>query len=271
MTSDLPLAVIERQRRWEMESVNRGIERYREAQAEIASAADTEPGKRMLVDILSGLIPAIEAAQEEALQAITRLERGRWANWWLPILSLDAPKLAFITAQSAINADVRLNGKATAVAIGIANGVKLQREFELWKENEYAKERSRKEAASAGLEVPKAVNLYKLMISRVKAIDARTARKWMQKANDFDRIDWDTDTKVAFGSKLLALLVEHGGGYFEIAMIGSGMDRRRTTERRIKLTPIAEAYLSDINEQSELNRPWLLPMLAPPAPWKEAA
>src|SRR6202040_2658924 len=99
-STDIPLEAIERQRRWEMESVTRGITRYREA-VEAASLADTDAGQRMLVDIMSNVVPAIEAAQEEALAGIARLS-GRWPEWWFPIMSLDAHKMAFIAARSAV-------------------------------------------------------------------------------------------------------------------------------------------------------------------------
>jgi hypothetical protein len=253
------IAAIERQQRWEVESVDRGVQRYREAEAEVEMYADSEPGKRMMVDTMRRLVPAVEAAQAEALKTLTDPQAGRRPEWMLPILCLGAEKLALITARFAVSGSSRSDGVATSVASNIASAVKLEREFELWRDKQ-------KERGKAG-----AIDLYKLMTGRVKRVDARTAKKWMKKAEDLDRIEWDTETKVVFGMKLLELLVEHGGGYHEIVVVGAGSNSRRTTTRYVRLTAAAEAYVKDINSSTELDRPWLMPMLCPPQPWKEAA
>ncbi|PCJ57108.1 MAG: hypothetical protein COA65_09885 [Rhodospirillaceae bacterium] len=49
--------------RWEMEGVNRGVDRYRKAIA-TSNLGDTDPGQKMLVEIMSYLVPSVEKAQD---------------------------------------------------------------------------------------------------------------------------------------------------------------------------------------------------------------
>lgn len=254
---------IQRQIAWEIESVERGVQRYREAQSD-GTVADSNPGQEMLSRIMRPLVIAIKAAQEEAIAGISA-PKGRPSTWWWPILLLSAEKMAVITARvplQCIGSGLYATGMAaTAAAVMIASQIKTEREFELWRE---AQGRREKEAKTRG---DKAVNLYKLMLGRVKKVDARTASKWMRQSKQLDRIEWTTEMKVHVGMKLLALLIEHSGGFFDVGKYKKVTGRRLQTVKLIVLTDEAKEFLYRRHAQNELTRPWLMPMLVPPVPW----
>jgi hypothetical protein len=67
--------LIEKQQRWEVEAVDRGVRRYREMLAK-AVESDTEaelpPGQKMMLAIIKELTPAVREMQEQAAE--------RWRN-----------------------------------------------------------------------------------------------------------------------------------------------------------------------------------------------
>lgn len=256
---------IERQQRLELSAVDRGVARYRQALAEARkekNEAETGPGNRLISDVLDTLVPAIREEQERTLQALTESKAGnegyRLAS--LAFLSLSPEKLALITARSAFTAKQDFRA-ATALALQIASRVKLEREWELWGENERVRAKE-----------TETVNLVELMKSRVKNVRARSVRAWMKWADAVDTLDWSLETKTKLGAHLLNLLVQHGNGWFEFAYVPhSGRGRDFTTKRVVRLTENGRKFLDDAHAQSELTRPWLMPMVAPPKEWKHEA
>jgi hypothetical protein len=247
-----------RQLRYELNGVERGIRRYQEALK--SDGMDTPPARDLLRTVLDGLIPAVREAQKEALEGLTNRKSaggggGRSAHWWYPILCLDAEKIAFITARTAMSrprAGMDRN-TLTQVAKATAERVRQERDFMLWKK--------------AQNEGDGPVNMAKLMLSSVKRVDARTAKKWMKRGDAFDKVEWTIEEKLRLGVKLVHLLVEHGGGVCTLVLrqIGGG---RFKTERLVELTPLAHDFLEKRAGVEELTRPWLLPMLCPPNDWR---
>lgn len=264
MLEEERLRQIEKQQRWELESVERGINRYRALVAD-ADLADTTPGMQLMGTILNGLIPAIREAQEEAVASITTSRAGRRQPWAGPILMLEAEKLAVITARSAMSTEQRTRPSATSLANRIGTEIKQQIEFDRWKAAQNAAAEAARKAGEPWL------NHYRLMLSRSKTIDSRAARRWMQKGEAYEKEDWSTATKLHIGGKLLTLLVEHGGGAFEFEMVASTRGRTRSTECQVHLTDLAKQFVASRHAESELTRPWLLPMKCPPKEWKETA
>jgi hypothetical protein len=257
MTEEELIRRRERQLRYELDGVERGIRRYREF-AQQSDGVDTPPAISLLRTVLDGLIPAVVSAQKEALFGLTVSKRGGGATravWWYPILCLDAEKIAFIVARTAMSRPrVGMDRNTlTQIARATAERIRQERNFMLWKQ-----------AQNEG-EGP--VNIAKLMLSSVKKVDPRTAVKWMKKGEEFDKVEWEIEEKVHLGTKLVHLLVEHGGGAFEVVEVPAS-DGRYRTEHRVQLTPLARQWLAHQESAEELNRPWLLPMLCPPNPWR---
>lgn len=246
----------ERQLRWEIEGAERGITRYRES-IEDADLGDTDPGKFMMREILTGLVAAIRATQEDVAKGYADPAiNQKKPDWWLPMLCLEAEKMAFITARTAMNRGSSSGLTMTHIALAITGAVQKQREFDLW--------RARQSAASKG----GAVDLYKVMVSRVKKIDARVARRWMKKTADFDRIEWPPEMRLRFGLRLAELLVAHSHGWFQVELVARRYQRRFVTERFLTLTEKGREFIAGRHAMSELTRPWLMPMLCPPNDWR---
>jgi hypothetical protein len=249
----------ERQLRYELDGVERGIRRYRE-EALKSDGMNTPPALDLLRTVLDGLIPAVREAQQEALEGLTNRKSvggggGRNVIWWYPILCLDAEKIAFIVAHTVMSRPRAGKDRNTLaqVAKATAERVRQEREFMLWKQ-------AQNEGAGP-------VNMAKLMLSSVKKVDPRTARKWMKRGDAFDKVEWTIEEKMRLGVKLVHLLVEHGGGVCTVVLrkIAGG---RFKTEHLVELTPLARDFLEKRAGVEELNRPWLLPMLCPPNPWR---
>jgi hypothetical protein len=179
----------------------------------------------------------------------------------MQIMSLDAEKIALITARTALSFS-RQERLVPQLAVAVANRIREQRNFELWQDAEREKVKLAKEAGKS------AVNLVEVMKRSVKAVDARTVRKWIKKAEEFDKVEWSTEEKIHLGVLLVRLLAERGGGWFAIKNVNSHNKGRITTEQRLVLTDEAREFLAYHHAQSELTRPWLLPMLSPPNPWR---
>jgi hypothetical protein len=260
--SEEAIRLIEKQQRWEIESVDRGVRRYREMLAKATendAEADLPPGQKMMVAIIKELVPAIRELQETAAERWRNGERP--FSWGMQIMCLEAEKIAVIAARTALSFS-RQERLVPQLAVAIANRIREQRNFELWQDVEREKVKKAKEAGTS------AVNLVDVMKRSVKAVDARTVRKWIKKAEDFDKVEWTTEEKIHLGVLIVRLLAERGGGWFEIRNVSSHNKGRITTEQRLVLSDAAREFIAYHHAQSELTRPWLLPMLCPPNPWR---
>jgi hypothetical protein len=251
----VPIQDIERQIRWEMANVEEGVRRYRRSIAE-ADLGDTPPGVIAMRDMMAGLVPAIEAARQEAIDGIVSEGKGRKPEWWWTIGFLSAEKLAVITARALLTDRKQRTGGSlmSAVAINIGSSVKMEMEYEQWRIRE----------ARRAKEDPNHINLFRLITSRAKKVDAKAFLRWRKKLSSIERLDWTREMKLQLGSKLLDLAIRHGGGWFEYRMIYA----RGKSERRVFLTDVARTAINDVNARLEVNRPYHLPMKVPPKPWR---
>jgi hypothetical protein len=251
----VPIQDIERQIRWEMANVEEGVRRYRRSIAE-ADLGDTPPGVIAMRDMMAGLVPAIEAARQEAIDGIVSEGKGRKPEWWWTIGFLSAEKLAVITTRTLLTDRKQKQGGSlmTAVAHNIGASVKMEMEFEQWKRSE----------AKRVADDPRHVNLFRLVTSRAKRVDAKSFRRWRKKLSSIERLDWTREMKLQLGAKLLDLAIRFGGGWFEYRMIY----RKGKSERNVMLTDLARIAINDVNARLEVNRPYHLPMKVPPKPWR---
>jgi hypothetical protein len=258
---------VEAQQRWETEGVERGIMRYRRTLADAikqGNEADLQPGQKMMHEIMRNLVPAILASRVEEKAKLQG--RGNPSLSRLPLFCLDEHKIALITARCAL-ASARAGRHATSLALLIAQQVRDERNFEIWRSSEAEKAKAEKQRG-----VPKPIDMYKVMVSRVKEVDARSARAWMKRAQkmarDFDKLEWSKEDRVHFGMHMIKLLVEHGGGWFETTLYWVHGKGGPATERHVVLSENAKEYLNLHHAQCELTRPWLLPMICPPNDWR---
>lgn len=262
--SERDTRLVERQQRRELDAVSTGIERYRTATRkadENGLVADTKPGLRVLTAIMPFLIEAINEARTEASQGFGGGARNI-SSWWMPILSLAPEKMAYITIRTALSS--RGDHEVRMVARMVGQRCETERALDLFKETEAAREKAMEEA---GHERPE--NVYKLMCQYADEVNPRTFKRWRQKVEDFDARPWGEDAQVTLGMKLLHMLVEQGGGWFQVRTVRTRDGRRgMKTTKLLEMTPEGEAFLADQRDLEEVNRPWLVPMISKPVPWE---
>lgn len=251
---------IEQQIRWEHHAVERGVKRYREMTNSMA-LAETTPGMRAMKDIIPKLVPAIKAAQEEAIKSIQDAGKGRQPDWWWLISFLSADQLAVISLKCAFSersSQATTNRSVQSVARQIGSTIYEQMQFEEWREEE---RRLVKEAKEAGETRP---NLYDALVRSVKVVDRQVFRRWSTRIDRLRSTPWPIEARIQIGVKLIDLLVEASGQWFEIVI---SRIRGGKTERHLRLSALALAAIEDMTTQAELARPFQLPMICPPRPW----
>lgn len=249
------LVDIDRQIRWEMQGVERGAERVRK-QMDEQKVGDGAVGLKLIQRIAPRLIAAIELAQDEAAAGLTSGKRGRPSPWWYLIGLLPADKLAVIILKSVFGKkprDFTFNLALSTVAAEINRHVHTQLDFDVWREAEGEK---------ADYE-----NQYLHLLRRVPAVDEKRFRKFSERLDRTRLERWDHADGIAFGVKLIQLLVDAVPAWF------TAQTRRLKggrMETQLVLSQEAIDTMADVAERNELSRPMLLPTIIPPADWKVA-
>lgn len=249
------IADIEAQIRWEMEAVQRGVERAREA-AKVQQVADTDVGTSVMRRLVPALAARIKAKQEEAQAAILAAQRGRPQLWWWMVQMLDAESLAVITIRTLFTAtprDLTFNRPITYVARNINRSVVLEVEYSDWKVEQQ--------------KLPKDQNLFLKFLRSTKQVDAKAFKRFSEKYQIKRDQKWDMSTGITFGVWLLNELAETAPDWFSIKTVRT---RTGLSEVQFAFSEEAKERICDLTEQSELNRPLNLPMTCPPADWRLA-
>jgi hypothetical protein len=260
--------------RWERESVERGVKRYRDSlmdereSGEVVpvAIAETQPGMAIIKDCMRPLTAAIRGAQADAIEGLgAQVPQGRPQLWWYPILCLSAEKMAFITLKCVLNpgnnsGNFRQSRSRRALAMEMGKHIQTEREFERWREREntMAKEQQRP-------------NYWYMLRSFAPQVDERAFRKFAKHSGQYESLEWSRTLRIHIGTRLLALLIENGGGWFEEEYVfkKTAAGRRPSQEARVNLTLKAQEWIEARHEFNELQRPWLLPMLVQPLDWAE--
>ena len=270
--STLLITEKEREIYWEAAAIDRGKDRYRAAfntvkysrdgtvKHESSELGDVPPGQIILKEMMIHAVPHFQSAIEEAKQEIASGRKGKHKEWWWLIGWLSAEEIALVTARTILTEKASgqsYQGRAaTGLNLRIGQAVKEQIEFNKWKK------KSKILAAEDG-----GVDFAAWLIKEVGGtINRRTWARWKSKMDQIENEDWPTDTRVHIGAKLLDLMVRNGGGWFEDRMIY----KSGKTERRIFLSESAQAAITDINAQLEVNRPYMVPMRMQPNPWEHS-
>ena len=245
----------------EISGAERGIEKYRASLLKThghggpqrdTSLTDTEPGRRIFIDLMQSLVRPMEDARTEALEGIPNAGRGVRPKWWWMIIQVPADKLAFLSIKAALNirmTDKTSGRKATNLCIEIGSAVKMQTEYERWLE--------------VCNEMDAVPNAAKLMMQRAKNMNPRQWSSWRRKIDEIQTLSWSREEKIHIGAKLLDVLIEHGGGYFELQYVQIG----GKTERQVFLTDLCRQMIEDTSSFLEVNSPVLRPMLVKPRSW----
>lgn len=249
-------ADIERQIRFELRCVEEGAKKAREALME-QGLGESTIGMKLMRRLVKPLVTVIEEAQRQAADATSVPRRGRAANWWWPILTIDKHKLAVIILNAVFNAPPREGTSAfpiSRVALHISNAVYQQIDFDAW---EAAQKQLKRET-----EEPTELDEY---LRTTKQIDLRSWKRFNEKLARTKLEKWSFDQGITFGVKCIDLLVQAKPEWFSVATNPIKAGRYET---QLTLSEECRAVMFDLIEQEEVMSPRLLPMIIPPAPWR---
>ena len=240
----------------EMSGVDQGIEKFRATLADKSTKlADTAAGRKIFNETIQLLIPAINEAQEIAVEGIANSGRGLKPVWWWYISFVKPEKLAYIAMRSILGIRMSTGGvgrKATQICMDIGTAVKQQIEFQTWLEE------SKRTAEETG-----GRDLASQLIRRAKNFNQRQWGNWTRKIESIETLDWRRDVRMHVGAKLLELALKNTGGFITMTYV----QIRNKTERQVFLSEACRAMIDDIHSRVEVLSPVLKPMIAPAKPW----
>ena len=241
----------------EMAGIDEGIKKYRDSLLDPKlKLSETAAGRKIFADMMRTLVPAIEDAQEEAIEGIANSGKGSRAVWWWHISFISAEKLAMMTVKTILGVrtgDFSYGRSGTAVTLEIGVAVRQQIEFQRWQV------RSKQTSEETG-----GPDLAAKLISRAKNFNQRQWGNWTRKIDQIETLDWTRDQRGHIGAKLLQLAIEHTNGFFILRYV----QMRGKTQRQVFLSNECQAMIEDIHSSVEVITPAIKPMLIASKPWK---
>lgn len=247
---------IERQIRFELRAIEEGARKVREQIME-QGLADSIVGVKMMRQIIKPLVQKVEEAQHEAADQTCVPRRGRAANWWWPIMTIDKHKLAVIILNTVFNAKPRDGTTAypiSRIALAISNAVYQQIDFDQWSHDQ--KELKKETGERTDLD---------RYLHSTKQMDQKSWKRFREKLDRTKLEKWSYDVGITFGVKCIDLLVQARPDWFEV---GTNPIRGGRYETQLSLSDECRSILFDLVEQEEVTSPRLMPMIIPPAPWR---
>ena len=242
--------------KFEMAAINEGVEKFRRLLVDKETRlVDTGVGREIFKEQMSLLIPAIKREQEIAIEGIANAGRGVRPVWWWYLPQVEADKLAYLAIKNLLSIRMSDNGlgrPARTICLNIGLATKQQMEFEKWLRE------SKQQSKTTGTP-----DVAARLIRTAKNFNQRQWGNWTRKLKAIETLDWRRDTKMHIGSKLLSILIEESGGFFEMRYV----QIRNKTERQIFLSPECRKMIEDINNDIGYNSPTLRPMIIPPRHW----
>lgn len=234
-----------RESEWEIESVQRGVERYRAA----AAAVDPDrlpSGRRVLVATVQPVASAIEALQTDAL---TLRRGGTPAPWSGALLSFTPEVLALVAVTVALRsaglARSHVGARVTAYARTVCSILRDQLAHDAVRKAEPA--------------------LHARFTARNPGADRRSWLRFQRRLGRARHEPWTDEEVQHVGAALLRCLVDACPTWFVLGRVSDGPAHRAPV--CLLLTDRAIDQMRDIEARAELAAPRLMPMLCPPVPW----
>lgn len=242
--------------------MQRGVDRYKrslvhdqgDGRLRVKRLDEIAPGTRIAGDMIGPMVEAVKAKQAEYLAALAspdlkRVPEALMAITWLPPETVAA--CAVLTALAS-------SPDATFMGVSKDCAARMQHEIEYatWKQAEADAARERKAA-----DAPFVPDLFKLMVKRNDVVDMRVFRKWSKKAALFTGQDWDQRTKALVGTAVMTLLVESNSWYEVTQEHQQGHNK---VKLMFRMTELGFSVLSNLHQEGEYQRPFMLPMIAEP-------
>lgn len=221
----------------EIRSIDEGIARYRLQRAS-SDPSSMGPEMSFICQGMETLVPAISEAQDGARSGL--VSKGV-TLWGLPLLSLDAEKLALLTLVTMFNCSSDPGTTFFRTALDVAAAVKNERDFEILKKTNR--------------------DLFKQMSHYIKAWTPEKIKTFRKKAAAVD-LDWPRNVRGAVGAKLMELAITCTDLFDYSQRYVQGQLESRVVLRDDILQEIERRH-SDL----EILRPAFLPMVVPPGDW----
>lgn len=249
-------AAIERQIRFELRCIEEGAKKAREALMD-QGLADSVVGMKLMRSVIRPLVVKVDEVQKQAADSTATPRRGRAANWWWPILTIDKHKLSVIILNSVFQSKPRegtLSYPVSRIALAISNGVYTQVDYEFWEREQKALKKETGEFTE--------LDRY---LRSTKQIDNRSWKRFQERLERAKVQKWKYDTGITFGVKCIDILCQAKPEWFSVS---TNPIRNGRYETQLNLTEECRQVMYDLIEQAELTSPRLLPTIIPPAPWK---
>ncbi len=246
----------------EVLSVQRGLARYT---ADLAAkrASDKEydgsPANKFVVEVMEKFIPEVARFRTAAGRKLVRgMTTGvRLGGWEALAYALPAPVLAYIAVRTVMGA---AHGTTRSVH-KLGGRIGLMANLQMNWDDAQRQERER----VSGTEERNRINLMK---SKVRQINPRHVQKWLRWLDGIQTQKWSLEHRMKLGSNLALLLCEVCPEFFELRTVHENVRGRIRVVRTIFSTPLADARLESAHDWCAMERPWLLPMVCQPLPWK---
>ena len=251
------LVAIERQKRWEIDGVQRGVRRFREGLRD-GGLLSVPAGMEAAADIVRNMIPEIER-----MQKLTRTN-ARGAYPWLEVFQLlPADVLAVLTINAVFSDADKFRGYDrlwSSLALTVSASARVQIEYDQWEDGEAQRKKEARASRAPYVDMRERLRRSSKTIDRVAW--SRFRRRIQALASD----PWPKVLRIHVGSALLTVAVENGGGWFKALKVPVIRGRGKT-ETRLRLSDAAVAFFENTLVRNELSRPMRVPMVAPPRPW----
>ncbi len=234
----------------EADAVEQGLARYRSEQGK-RSSENTKLGLDFIRSLIAPLAEAIKTEQQTITSGKSKSKLPKYA---VPLVSLDAEKLALITLRSMFSVIVfSQSAEDLPTLLQIAHSVgrrcRLERQLDVLRERER--------------------DVFHLLVERNKnPWNAR--RRALALARTLDEDDWSEDYKdIHLGAALVRLAVGSTQA-FEKDQVMSGAGGKLKTISVIRFSKATEVWLSKKAFHLEsLAVPLYQPMVIPPLPWTD--
>ncbi len=227
----------------ELNALDKGIDRFRQ-QCQGQALSQWPAVKRLMAGAVETMVEAIEA---ETIALEQGKARSGALGWFVPFMVMDPGVLALcgLSAAFACFGNVNESGRvmmARAIA-DIGSAVQHEWHYLMLKQ-----------------EFPR---LKAVMERRIKKWNPRTMRRARKQMGELGE-NWDSLTRRRVGAKLLELVVMHTS-LFEKKVLK--MRRGKKSSAIIRLTDESVKAIAMLNDELEISRPVLPPMVIPPKRW----
>lgn len=243
------------QRELEIESIDRGVQRYRDMLAKKKPGA-TPADLKLISGWMPFIVKGIENDQAQHEKSLAK--KKSLSEFEYILCSMDADKLAYITLVTLLHLTQRPDDCALMpTALAVAANVKVQRYLDVMKKTDR--------------------DVVRMLSSKRKKLD-KTVVMHMKRKMQIANIEWDKATRIRLGLQLIKHAVEYTK-IFDVKLlkengqrgtggVQSGMGYR--TVRHIQLKPAVRTLIEKYHTEMESLNPYGLPMVVPPTEWDVA-